>query len=89
MQCMHAWILPPRVYTIVQLSHLIVIHSTDPAKSSGKICKCFKKFDLDINSLERVHYITTNKLDTATQNDVIAFTVKLLGFSLRGGANLL
>ena len=46
-------------------------------------------FDLDIHSLERVHYMTANKLDMATRNYVIAFTVELFGVSFEGGGRLL
>ena len=39
--------------------------------------------------MEHVHYMTSNKLDRATQNYVIAFTVELLGFSFEGGGGTL
>ena len=35
--------------------------------------------------MERVHYMTVNKLHMATRNYVIAFTVELFGVSFEGG----
>ena len=65
------------------------MNPTDPDQSSGKIWKYFLNFNLDIHSLEHVHYMTANKLDRATQNYGITFTVELLGFSFEGGGGTL